>query len=76
MRGPKFEPFATGNLQDADYAASNMMHTITIAFGPVPIDDENEEEFHDRWIWLLAKAASSQLRHPDSLPIRGWPPYS
>lgn len=72
-RGPAFEPFSCSG-KDADIAASNIMGLVNIAFGPVPIDDEKEDEFHDRWIWLFAKAASGQLRHPASLPIRGWPP--
>ena len=72
-RGPQFQPFASSG-QDADYAASNIMHTVSIAFGPEPIDDEKEDEFHGRWIWLFAKASSGQLRHPSSLPIHGWPP--
>lgn len=44
-----FQPFAC-SATDADYAASNITHTATIAFGPVPIDDEKEDEFHERWI--------------------------
>lgn len=74
MSGQRFEPFASSG-QDADYAASNIMGTVNIAFGPVPIDDEKEDEFHERWIWLFAKAASRQLRRPSSMPIHSWPPH-
>ena len=68
-----FQPFASSG-KDADYAASNMMHTVNIAFGPIAIDDEKEDEFHERWIWLFAKAAAGQLRQPSTMPIHAWPP--
>jgi serine/threonine-protein kinase len=71
--GDQFEPFACSDLTDADYAASNMMHSVAVAFGPAPIDDDKEDEFHERWIWILAKAATGQLKTPP-LPIRSWPP--
>lgn len=58
LAGNQFEPFATSDVKDADYAASNVMHSVDIAFGPVPIDDDKEDEFHERWIWIIAKAAS------------------
>ena len=45
-----------------------------IAFGPEPIDDEKEDDFHGRWVWLLAKAAAGELRRPRSMPIERWPP--
>jgi len=51
-----------------------MMHTVNIAFGPIAIDDEKEDEFHERWIWLFAKAAAGQLRQPSTMPIHAWPP--
>jgi serine/threonine protein kinase len=66
-------PFAAST-QEADYAASNITYPVNVAFGPVPIDDEREDEFHDRWIFLFTRAACGQLRQPSSLPIHGWPP--
>lgn len=69
----RFEPFAASG-QDADYAGSSVMHTVNIAFGPETIDDEKEDAFHDRWIWLLALAAAGDLRRPSAMPIRNWPP--
>lgn len=63
------------DLNDADLAASNIMHSVAIAFGPVAVDDEKEGELHDRWIWLLAKASVGQLQRPSSLPIKRWPPF-
>jgi hypothetical protein len=73
-RGSEFEPHAELPGRDADLAASKITHSLSFAFGPVPIDDEHEEAFHDRWIWLLSKAAIGQLRRPSSMPF-GWPPY-
>jgi serine/threonine protein kinase len=71
--GGGFEPYAEGPGRDADLAASNILNTVGIAFGPIAIDDEKEDEFHERWIWLLSKAAISQLRRPSQMPF-GWPP--
>lgn len=65
-----FEPFGLENLDDADIAASNIMGVYSIAFGPKAIDDENEEDFHDRWANLFCKAAIGQLTRPRELPIR------
>lgn len=62
------------SIQDADYAASNITHNVSTAFGPVPIDDERENEFHERWILLFSRAASGQLRQPSNMPIQTWPP--
>jgi serine/threonine-protein kinase len=73
-RGNNYQPFATSDLRSADIAASNVMGVVNIAFGPDPIDDEKEYDFHSRWVWLLAKAAASELRRPRSMPIQGWPP--
>ncbi len=73
-RGNNYQPFATSDLRSADIAASNVMGLVNIAFGPDPIDDEKEDDFHARWIWLLAKTAANELRHPRSMPIERWPP--
>ncbi len=73
-KGNKPQPFATWDLRSADIAASNVMGLVNIAFGPEPIDDEKEDDFHSRWIWLLAKAAANELRQPRSMPIEKWPP--
>jgi hypothetical protein len=66
-------PIAEANFQEADLAYAPTEHSTGIAFGPIPIDDEEEEEFHGRWIWLLAKAAKGELRPPSRMPF-GWPP--
>jgi hypothetical protein len=66
--GHGIEPFALDDLQDADLAASNVMHMYQHAAKPAPIDDENFDRFCDRWMERLAMAAQGQLRHPDRLP--------
>jgi len=68
------EPFACKDFNDADLAASKVMHTVALAYGPWPIDDEEEEAFHSRCAWLLARAAAGGLRQPRQLPIETWPP--
>ncbi len=65
---------AVSNLKDVDYALGNVMHSVAPAFGPVLMDDEDEETFHDRCIWLLALASNGRLRSPSTLPIHSWPP--
>jgi hypothetical protein len=71
-----FEPFACRMLDHADTAAgpAGQRHLIWTAFGPAAIDDEKEDEFHDRWFWLFAKACRGQLRRPRRFPIAQWPP--
>jgi serine/threonine-protein kinase len=39
------------------------------AFGPTPIDGEDEDAFADRWIKLFTKAVSGRLNPPNSLPL-------
>ena len=71
----RFEPYACLDITEADVAASsNIMGLTNIAFGPMAVDDEQENEFHARWIFLFAKAASGHLKHPASMPINSWPP--
>ncbi len=74
LQGDKYQPFATSDLRSADLAASKVVGLVNIAFGPDPIDDEKEDDFHSRWVWLLANAAAGQIRHPRSMPMQGWPP--
>jgi hypothetical protein len=40
-----------------------------IAYGPFPIDGEDEEKFIERWMGLVAKAAIGELTKPRSMPI-------
>lgn len=39
-----------------------------IAFGPTPIDGEDEADFQDRWFSLIARAAMGNLRRPGYMP--------
>jgi serine/threonine-protein kinase len=66
--------FAAPSLRDADLGIAPITHSISPAFGPVIIDDDKEDEFHERWMWIMARAATGQLRQPDTLPIKTWPP--
>jgi serine/threonine-protein kinase len=69
----KFEPYAESPGEDADCAAANVIGRARFAFGPCLVDDEHEDAFHDRWIWLLSKAVDGQLHPPSQMPF-GWPP--
>lgn len=64
-----YEPFAVENLEDADLAASHVMHIVSLAAKPRPIDDEDSEDFYNRWMSLLATAYNGHLQHPSSLPL-------
>jgi hypothetical protein len=74
LNSDRHQPFALGSGMDADYAASNILHSINLAFGPSPIDGEDEDEFHSRWALLFSMASKRQLRRPSILPIHAWPP--
>ena len=64
------EPFAlAGNEADIEQAIGPVTHTVAVAYGPLPIDGENEEEFRERWTSLISKAATGSLRAPMTLPI-------
>ena len=67
----QYEPFGVSKLselQDADYAASQVTHTVQHAAPPKPIDGERTEEFIERWVARLADAAVKRLQRPRSLP--------
>lgn len=68
-----YAPFSAPGYEDASLASSDRTHAVQIAFGPVACDDEAEEEFHHRWIYLFAMAADGKLRRPGTFPI-SWPP--
>lgn len=63
------EPYAIEAYDsDLDLALSRLTHTVAAAFGPVPIDAEDEDDFVDRWSHLIAKAALGRLDRPP-MPI-------
>lgn len=71
LRSEEFAPYSlVRNPSDADLAASHVMHIYQLAFGPSAVDDENEEEFIDRWAALLALASQGKLVHPRILPLQ------
>jgi hypothetical protein len=60
---------ATSRYHHADLALSNTMHSYQAAFGPIPIDDENEESFIERWMTVFGAAAEGRLKYPSRLPL-------
>ena len=56
------------NDRNFDIALSNTMGLFSKAFGPDPIDAEDEQSFHDRWIGLFVRAAKGNLRPPSKMP--------
>jgi eukaryotic-like serine/threonine-protein kinase len=52
-----------------DMAIAPGLHTYQIAFGPKLIDDEDEDEFLERWTTMFAVAAEGRLKHPTRLPL-------
>jgi len=70
-RRGEYDPFGVTQLsevQDADYAASPVMHNVQHAATPKPIDAEFTEEFIKRWMERLAAASAKRLQRPGSLP--------
>lgn len=62
---PLYEPFAIGDMDDADKAADqSSMNYYQIAFGPTPIDGEYENIFISRWSYLLSEASLGRLKKP------------
>ena len=67
----KDEPFGLeGYDADIDLALANGMHSVNIAYGPFPVDGEDEVRFISRWTDLVAKAAIGKLIRPNYMPIR------
>lgn len=55
---------------NADLAASVVVGPWQLAFGPIPVDDNQEDSFHERWIERFAQAAVGKLRLPRQFPLR------
>ena len=73
-KNPSEEPYGLeGYCNDIDLACGHGMHSVAIAYGPMPIDSEDEESFYSRWMQLTAKAATGDLMRPGSMPIRSLP---
>ena len=67
-RKQEYAPFYL-RYPEADSAAAPVIGVYQIAFGPKPIDDEDQESFMDRWAELLAKAVDGKLCYPRYLPL-------
>ena len=66
----KDEPKALNpNDQTFETAFSRTVSGVGVAFGPEPIDAEDEQDFQNRWLGLFAKAATGELQRPSSMPI-------
>jgi hypothetical protein len=46
------------------------MGRVNVAYGPLLIDGEDEDDFLERWLGLIAKAAIGELEQPRSMPVR------
>lgn len=71
--GKPLDPYGVSNrgeLQDADFAAAPVMHSVQHAATPKPIDGEHVDDFIGRWISRLAEAAMNRLQRPSQLPER------
>lgn len=64
-----YEPFELNDLKQADLAMSHVMHTYQRAFGPRTIDDEDSDEFLERWLTRFAEASEQRLQRPSRLPL-------
>lgn len=63
------QPFSVSPTdRNFDIALSNIMGHYSTAFGPIPIDAEDEQSFQDRWIGLFTKGALQKLRAPNQMP--------
>jgi serine/threonine-protein kinase len=71
FRNDPCQPYElTDKVPDADKAAAPVLHVYDICWGPLPIDDDDADEFNERWLALFAKAADGSLARPRTLPLR------
>jgi TIR domain len=71
IRKTRPAPFGTKNkdeFQNVDEAAAGVVGTWQLAYGPIPIESDHEQSFHDRWMERFAQAAIGELREPQ-LPL-------
>lgn len=70
-KGFEFEPCAvTPDL--ADRAHWVAMDVMVACYPPIPVDDEDAEQFSERWLHIFAEACRGRLQ---TLPARLPPPY-
>jgi len=71
FRNDRYSPYElTDKILDADLAAGKVTHVYDLCWGPYPVDDDDAEEFKERWLALFAKAADGSLARPSTLPLR------
>jgi hypothetical protein len=58
--------------QDFFQALLLATHTAVVAYGPLPIDGEDEAKFSERWLGLIAKAGAGQFACPTAMPVRNF----
>ncbi|MBI4733509.1 MAG: protein kinase, partial [Rubrobacteridae bacterium] len=73
-RSNRYHPFGLDSeAEKIDLALSNRVtFEVNIAYGPTPVDGEDENMFISRWTGLVAKAAIRELVEPSEMPIRGF----
>ncbi|BFR49121.1 serine/threonine protein kinase [Nitratidesulfovibrio sp. HK-II] len=72
QRKTSYEPFPLDEHQINDIhlaLSKTTTHIYSPAFGPTPIDFDHTDDFIERWIYLLTKAANGTLSAPTQLPI-------
>jgi hypothetical protein len=71
IRRTRLAPFGARNpeeYQNADLVAARVVGSWQLAYGPIPIEGDHEQLFHDRWMERFAHAALGKLREPQ-LPL-------
>jgi len=69
----EYAPFSlVDDLNEIRRAMGNGLHIYSVAYGPSPIDGENEDAFVKRWVGLLSQAAVGKLQRPTGMPIRSF----
>lgn len=70
-RGEGDEPFGLSfTSDDFFYALGRGVHSIAAAYGPIPIDAEDESAFLTRWLRNISRAAKGELTRPRYFPIK------
>jgi serine/threonine-protein kinase len=63
-------PFSLeGSSKELYLALGPVLHTVSIAYGPLPIDGEDEQAFLNRWSEWVARAAVGKLSRPAQMPM-------
>jgi hypothetical protein len=71
------EPYALPSIHEVHDALTTMgIRRTQIADGPSPIDGEDEESFHERWIGLIALGLTGKLSRPNRLPVEETGPWN